>query len=236
MKLAKLFVVPVVHSTVNVASGRGGPTIPQLAELLEDNPPIDRTTPNAWEDVGFLNAVPANRPAQTDRMCLWTEICMAFPALDALAVGHLWYRLTVSAASSRSSRLAGDGGRSSSREAGRHDMRLRTERPGQIRNEVLSESTPKPLTSLPGTGRCGLHLVPIVEETASGFLPAFRSGVLTVCVVAKIVVRLRANNEMRSDRCRGSRPEARCLQLMGPTVAISADFASSALNQSCSRG
>ena len=26
MKLAKLFGVPIVHSTVNVASGRGGPT------------------------------------------------------------------------------------------------------------------------------------------------------------------------------------------------------------------
>ena len=44
------------------------------------------------------------------------------------------------------------------------------------------------------------YLAPIVDETASRFLPDFRSGVLTVCVVAKIVVRLPANNEMRSDR------------------------------------
>ena len=42
VKIARLFSVPIVHSTVNVASGRGQPTVPELAELLEDNPPIDR--------------------------------------------------------------------------------------------------------------------------------------------------------------------------------------------------
>src|ERR1700736_338803 len=57
VKLANLFGVPIVHSTVNVATGRGQPTVQQLAELLEDNPPIDRTTLNAWEDVDFLHAV-----------------------------------------------------------------------------------------------------------------------------------------------------------------------------------
>jgi len=35
-KLAKLFGVPIVHSTVNVATGRGRPTLPPLAELLDD--------------------------------------------------------------------------------------------------------------------------------------------------------------------------------------------------------
>jgi nicotinamidase-related amidase len=37
VKTAKAFDVPIVHSTVNVASGRGQPTVPELAELLEDN-------------------------------------------------------------------------------------------------------------------------------------------------------------------------------------------------------
>ena len=88
VKLAELFGVPVVHSTVNVASGRGGPTIPQLAELLEDDPPVDRTTLNAWEDVGFLNAVRATGRRKLIVCALWTEICMAFPALDALREGY----------------------------------------------------------------------------------------------------------------------------------------------------
>ena len=59
VKIAKLFGLPIIHSTINVASGRGQPTVPELAELLEDNPPIDRTSINAWEDADFLSAVRA---------------------------------------------------------------------------------------------------------------------------------------------------------------------------------
>jgi nicotinamidase-related amidase len=54
VKLAKTFGVPIVHSTVNVASGQVGPTVPELAELLADYPPIDRTTINSWEDLDFV--------------------------------------------------------------------------------------------------------------------------------------------------------------------------------------
>jgi nicotinamidase-related amidase len=35
VKTAKAFGVPIVHSTVNVASGRHLPTVPEFAELLE---------------------------------------------------------------------------------------------------------------------------------------------------------------------------------------------------------
>jgi nicotinamidase-related amidase len=87
-KLAQLFGVPIVHSTVNVASGRGRPTLPPLAELLKDDPPIDRTTLNAWEDAEFLNAVRATGRRKLIFCALWTEICMAFPALDALREGY----------------------------------------------------------------------------------------------------------------------------------------------------
>jgi nicotinamidase-related amidase len=88
VKLAKLFGVPIVHSTVNVASGRGGPTVPPLAELLEADAPIDRTTLNAWEDTAFLNAVRETGRRKLVLCALWTEICMAFPALDALSEGY----------------------------------------------------------------------------------------------------------------------------------------------------
>jgi len=91
VKLSKLFGVPIVHSTVNVASGRGGPTVPELAELLEDAPPIDRTTLNAWEDADFLDAVRATSRRKLIFCALWTEICMAFPALDALREGYAAY-------------------------------------------------------------------------------------------------------------------------------------------------
>ena len=59
VKTAKLFGLPIVHSTVNVSSGQNEPTVPELAELLEDSPPIDRTTINSWEDGDFVAAVRA---------------------------------------------------------------------------------------------------------------------------------------------------------------------------------
>src|SRR5580700_6980249 len=47
-KVARLFGLPIVHSTINVKTGRGQPTLPPLAEVLVDCPPLDRTTTNAW--------------------------------------------------------------------------------------------------------------------------------------------------------------------------------------------
>jgi nicotinamidase-related amidase len=56
-KLAKRFGLPIVHSTVGVAAGQDRSTLPELADLLEDDPPIDRTAINSWEDAYFLAAV-----------------------------------------------------------------------------------------------------------------------------------------------------------------------------------
>ena len=88
VKLARLFRVPIVHSTVNVKSGRGKPTVPPLAELLGDYPPVDRTSTNSWEDAEFVRAVRATGRRKLILCALWTEICMAFPALDALREGY----------------------------------------------------------------------------------------------------------------------------------------------------
>src|SRR4029077_17294384 len=43
-KLAKVFGLPIVHSTFNVKTGRGQPPLPPLAEVLADNTAVDRTT------------------------------------------------------------------------------------------------------------------------------------------------------------------------------------------------
>ena len=88
VRTAKAFDLPIVHSTINVATGRGQPTVPELAELLADDPPVDRTTTNAWEDAEFLAAVRATGRRKLILCALWTEICMAFPALDALREGY----------------------------------------------------------------------------------------------------------------------------------------------------
>src|SRR5579862_8149216 len=54
VKAARAFKLPIVHSTVNVASGQQQPTVRELAELLEDAPPLDRTSVNSWEDADFV--------------------------------------------------------------------------------------------------------------------------------------------------------------------------------------
>ncbi len=91
VKIARVFGLPIVHSTVNVKSGRNTPTIAPLAELLGDHPPIDRTSINAWEDADFVRAVRATGRRKLIFCALWTEICMAFPALDALHEGYEVY-------------------------------------------------------------------------------------------------------------------------------------------------
>jgi nicotinamidase-related amidase len=91
VRTIKAFAVPVVHSTVNVASGQGQPTIPELAGLLADDKPLDRTTVNSWEDTEFLDAVRATGRRKLIFCALWTEVCMAFTALDALREGYEVY-------------------------------------------------------------------------------------------------------------------------------------------------
>ena len=93
LKLARLFDLPLVHSTVNISSGRQAPTISPLAELLDGYPAIDRTTINAWEDQEFLAAVRETGRRKLIMCALWTEMCLAFPALDALREGYEVYPL-----------------------------------------------------------------------------------------------------------------------------------------------
>jgi nicotinamidase-related amidase len=90
-KTAKAFGMPIVHSTINVASGRGKPTVPELAEVLKDNAPIDRTSINSWEDADFVAAVRSTGRRKLILCALWTEVCMAFPALDAMREGFEVY-------------------------------------------------------------------------------------------------------------------------------------------------
>src|SRR6201985_1294170 len=90
VKTIKTFGVPVVHSTVNVAAGQG-PTLPELDELLADDKPLARTTVNSWEDTEFLEAVRATGRRKLIICALWTEVCMAFTALDALHDGYEVY-------------------------------------------------------------------------------------------------------------------------------------------------
>jgi len=91
VKLAKVFKIPIIISTVNVKTGINGPTIPQIAYEVKDLPSYDRTTINAWEDMEFLEAVKATQRKKLVIAALWTEACLLFPALDALKEGYEVY-------------------------------------------------------------------------------------------------------------------------------------------------
>src|SRR5450432_354737 len=91
VKLARVFNMPIIVSTVNVKSGINGPTIPQIADEVKDLPSYDRTTINAWEDTEFLEAVKATKRKKLIIAALWTEACLLFPALDALNEGYEVY-------------------------------------------------------------------------------------------------------------------------------------------------
>lgn len=87
-RTAKLYGLPIVLSTVNVKSGRNQPTIPQLAEVLRNVEPIDRTTINSWEDEQFVAAVMATGRKKLIMAALWTEASLTFPAIDAMKEGY----------------------------------------------------------------------------------------------------------------------------------------------------
>jgi nicotinamidase-related amidase len=89
-RLAKAFELPIVLSTVNVANGQG-PTLPELKAVLSDDEEIDRTQINSWEDVEFRRAIDATGRKKLIVAALWTEVCLAFPTLDALREGFEVY-------------------------------------------------------------------------------------------------------------------------------------------------
>lgn len=90
-RTARLYGLPVVLSTVNVKTGINQPMIPQITSLFPEVEPIDRTSINAWEDEDFVRAVKATGRRKLVFCALWTEVCLVFPALDALKAGFEVY-------------------------------------------------------------------------------------------------------------------------------------------------
>jgi nicotinamidase-related amidase len=90
-KAALNYNVPIIHSTVNVGTGRNKPPIQELQDAIGDLPTYDRTSINAWEDTEFKQAVKALGRRKLIMTALWTEACLTFPALDALQEGYEVY-------------------------------------------------------------------------------------------------------------------------------------------------
>jgi nicotinamidase-related amidase len=90
-KMAKVYQLPIILSTVNVATGINKETIKVLREVLGDIPSYDRTSINAWEDMEFYEAVKATGRKKLLMTALWTEACLTYPTLDALKEGYEVY-------------------------------------------------------------------------------------------------------------------------------------------------
>jgi len=86
-KAAKLFNVPVVLTTV-AAKTFSGDLLPEIQSVFPDQAPIDRTTMNSWEDKRFNAAVTGFGRKKIIIAGLWTEVCVCFPAVDAIAEGY----------------------------------------------------------------------------------------------------------------------------------------------------
>lgn len=83
---AQVFKVPTILTTV--VEARGGNLIHALQEIFTDQQPINRTFINTWEDQRVVDAVGATGRKQLILAGLWTEVCVAMPAIAALADGY----------------------------------------------------------------------------------------------------------------------------------------------------
>jgi len=77
--------VPVVVTTTT--EKMWGPLIPELAEVLRDVKTIERTTVNAWDEKRVVDAVKGTGRKKLIVTGISTDVCLAFPAISALADG-----------------------------------------------------------------------------------------------------------------------------------------------------
>ncbi|PRA31224.1 hydrolase [Pseudomonas poae] len=92
-KAAKIFNVPTIFTSVETKSFSGY-IWPELLSVFPDQQPIERTSMNSWEDKALVAAVKSTGRKKLIMAALWTEVCLNFPALEALAEGYEVYIVT----------------------------------------------------------------------------------------------------------------------------------------------
>ncbi|MEX0569820.1 isochorismate family cysteine hydrolase YcaC [Acinetobacter baumannii] len=91
---AKYFNLPTILTT-SFETGPNGPLVPELKEIHPDAPFIPRPGQiNAWDNEDFVKAVKATGKKQLIIAGVVTEVCVAFPALSALAEGFEVFVIT----------------------------------------------------------------------------------------------------------------------------------------------
>ncbi|MBU5638886.1 hydrolase [Geomonas sp. Red69] len=89
-KAARIFRIPTILTTVETKSFSGN-MWPQLLDIFPDNDIIERNSMNSWDDPKFVEAVQATGRNKLIMAALWTEVCLAFPTLDAMKAGYEVY-------------------------------------------------------------------------------------------------------------------------------------------------
>jgi nicotinamidase-related amidase len=88
-KTAKVFGVTTILTTV--VEERGGYLLRGLQDVFPDQKPINRTFINTWEDRRVVDAIKATGRKKLIIAGLYTEICVAMPAIHALDDGYAVY-------------------------------------------------------------------------------------------------------------------------------------------------
>src|SRR6266699_602100 len=91
-KTAKAFGVPTILTTI--ASKRGGEIFKQIQAVFPDQQPIDRSFINSWEDRRVVEAVKNTGRKKLVIAALWSEMCLAQPAIHAMGDGYDVYVVT----------------------------------------------------------------------------------------------------------------------------------------------
>jgi len=89
-KVAKEYKVPTVLTAVET-EGFSGYIWPQLLDVFPGQSVVERSSMNAWDDAGFREAIEATGRKNVILTGLWTEVCVAWPALSMLAAGYTIY-------------------------------------------------------------------------------------------------------------------------------------------------
>ena len=89
-KAARVFDVPVVLTTVETKSFSGN-LWPQIRAVFPEQPAIERSSMNAWDDKNFVAAIKATGRKKLVLAGLWTEVCVAFPTVQAIHDGYEVY-------------------------------------------------------------------------------------------------------------------------------------------------
>jgi len=86
-KAAKEFNIPVILTAVETESFSGY-IWPQLMDVFPGHQPIERTSMNSWDDPTFRAAIEKTGKKNIILAGLWTEVCVAWPALNMIEAGY----------------------------------------------------------------------------------------------------------------------------------------------------